>query len=231
MGFGVAKPYSEGERFDFILISRGWPEGDKLWRVQVKSTTSKMGKLYRAMAQRRSRGRWVPYSPLEVDFIVVHVVPEDSWFVVPIQAVPGRMNLLFSPKEGPQNGKLDGYREDWDLARPPKSGRRGVTSDVTDHSYISCPVIASHPGEYLSRELKALEMSAAELARKIGVPRNRVTQILNGTRVITGDTALRLAHFFGNSSQFWMNLQGLYELRRAQKKSGKVIKALPTMKR
>ena len=90
---------------------------------------------------------------------------------------------------------------------------------------------AIHPGEHLAEELQALNMSAAELARKIDVPTNRVTQILNGTRSITGDTALRLAHFFGTSAQFWLNLQSLYDLRLAQKKSGKSIKALPTLKR
>jgi addiction module HigA family antidote len=91
--------------------------------------------------------------------------------------------------------------------------------------------IAIHPGEHLAEELVALDMSAAELARKIAVPTNRVTQILNGTRAITGDTALRLAHFFGTSAQFWLNLQSLYELRRAQEKAGKSIKALPKLKR
>ena len=90
---------------------------------------------------------------------------------------------------------------------------------------------AIHPGEHLAEELGALDMSAAELARKIDVPTNRVTQILNGTRGITGDTALRLAHFFGTSAQFWLNLQSLYDLRVAQVKIGKSIKALPTLKR
>jgi addiction module HigA family antidote len=90
---------------------------------------------------------------------------------------------------------------------------------------------AIHPGEHLAEELEELDMSAAELARKIGVPTNRVTQILNGTRSITGDTALRLGHFFGTSAQFWLNLQSLYELRRAQEKAGKSIKTLPTLKR
>ena len=61
---------------------------------------------------------------------------------------------------------------------------------------------AIHPGEHRAEELKALNMSAAELARKINVPTNRITQILNGTRAITGDTALRLAHFFGASAEF-----------------------------
>lgn len=88
-----------------------------------------------------------------------------------------------------------------------------------------------HPGEHLAEELKALEMSAAELARNIGVPTNRVTQILNGTRSITGDTALRLAHFFGTTAQFWLNLQNLYDLRLAHRKAGKSVKALPRLKR
>ena len=90
---------------------------------------------------------------------------------------------------------------------------------------------AIHPGEHLAEELKELHMSAAELARKIGVPTNRVTGILNGQRAITGDTALRLAHFFGTSAEFWLNLQSLYELRLARQKVGKSIKALPTLKR
>jgi antitoxin HigA-1 len=93
------------------------------------------------------------------------------------------------------------------------------------------PPTAIHPGEHLAEELEALDMSAAALARKLRVPTNRVTQILNGSRSITGDTALRLAHFFGTSAQFWLNLQSLYEIRLAQQKSGKSIKSLPTLKR
>ena len=92
-------------------------------------------------------------------------------------------------------------------------------------------VTALHPGEHLAEELKALDVSAAELARQLDVPTNRITQILNGTRAITGDTALRLAHFFGTSAEFWLNLQSLYEIRLAQAKAGKSIKALPTLKR
>ena len=92
-------------------------------------------------------------------------------------------------------------------------------------------VTAIHPGEHLAEELKALDMSAAELARQLDVPTNRITQILNGTRAITGDTALRLAHFFGTSPEFWLNLQSLYELRLAQNKAGKSIKDLPTLRR
>jgi len=89
---------------------------------------------------------------------------------------------------------------------------------------------AIHPGEHLAEELEELGMSAAELARRLDVPTNRVTEIVNGRRAITGDTALRLAHFFGTTAEFWLNLQSLYELRVAQKKVGKSIDRLPTLK-
>src|ERR1700678_2762996 len=89
---------------------------------------------------------------------------------------------------------------------------------------------AIHPGEHLALELKEMGISAAEFSRQISVPTNRVTQILNGRRSITGDTALRLAHFFGTSAEFWLNLQALYEIRLAQQKSGRAISSLPTLK-
>ena len=92
-------------------------------------------------------------------------------------------------------------------------------------------VIAIHPGEHLAEELRELEMSAAELARRLDVPTNRITEILHGRRAITGDTALRLAHFFGTTPEFWLNLQSLYEIRLAEQKSGKSIKTLPTLRR
>jgi addiction module HigA family antidote len=88
---------------------------------------------------------------------------------------------------------------------------------------------AIHPGEHLAEQLEELGMSAAELARQLKVPTNRITEILNGQRAVTGDTALRLGHFFGTSPEFWMNLQKLYELRLAEQKSGETIKGLPTL--
>ena len=87
-----------------------------------------------------------------------------------------------------------------------------------------------HPGEQLAEELDEMGLSAAAFARQIQVPTNRVTEILKGRRSITGDTALRLAHFFGTSAEFWLNLQSLHEIRVAEKKSGKMIKGLPTIK-
>ena len=88
---------------------------------------------------------------------------------------------------------------------------------------------AIHPGEHLAEQLEALQMSAAELARQLGVPTNRITFILNRQRSVTGDTALRLGHFFGNSPQFWLNLQTIYDLRIAETKAGELIGALPTL--
>ncbi len=86
-----------------------------------------------------------------------------------------------------------------------------------------------HPGETLRDDLDALGMSAAELARCLDVPTNRITGILNGRRAITGDTALRLGRFFGTTGEFWLNLQKLYELRLAEEKNGAAIARLPSL--
>ena len=86
-----------------------------------------------------------------------------------------------------------------------------------------------HPGEHLAEELKELRISAAELARQIDVPVNRVTGIINGQRAITADTALRLGHCFGTSPEFWLNLQKRYELRLAREEIGDRVGRLPKL--
>lgn len=86
---------------------------------------------------------------------------------------------------------------------------------------------AIHPGEILADELDELDVSPTELARQINVPANRVSQIINGKRAITGDTALRLGHWFRTSAEFWLNLQSAYELRLAEQAAGAEIDALP----
>jgi antitoxin HigA-1 len=86
-----------------------------------------------------------------------------------------------------------------------------------------------HPGEHLALELNELGMSAAELARQLDVPVNRITAIVNGGRGVTADTALRLGHWFGTSPEFWLNLQSLYELRLARQEVGERVKKLPTL--
>ncbi len=87
---------------------------------------------------------------------------------------------------------------------------------------------AAHPGEILKEELEELGISPTELARQIDVPAGRLSQIINGKRSVTGDTALRLGHWFKTDPQFWMNLQTQFELVAAQKAAGVSIEALPT---
>ena len=87
---------------------------------------------------------------------------------------------------------------------------------------------AVHPGNILKDELGELGISPTEFALQIDVPANRVSMILNGKRAISGDTALRLGHWFGNEPQFWLNLQNQFDLAAAEKETGEVIEALPT---
>ena len=89
--------------------------------------------------------------------------------------------------------------------------------------------LAVHPGEILAEELADRDVSPAELARQINVPANRISQIIRNKRAMTGDTALRLGHWFGMNPQFWMNLQSQYDLAIAFKNSSVEIEKLPTM--
>jgi len=86
---------------------------------------------------------------------------------------------------------------------------------------------AIHPGEILAEELGEIAITPTELARQLRVPANRITQIVQGKRAITGDTALRLGHWFGMSAQFWLNLQSAYDIRLAAQVAGAEIARLP----
>lgn len=85
-----------------------------------------------------------------------------------------------------------------------------------------------HPGEILADELSEIGITPTELARQLEVPANRITQIVRGKRAITGDTALRLGHWFSMNPQFWLNLQTAFELREAERQAGDEINRLPT---
>jgi len=88
-----------------------------------------------------------------------------------------------------------------------------------------------HPGEILREEfLKPIGISPYALAKRLHVPPPRINDVVLERRGITVDTAVRLSRFFKTTEQFWLNLQSLYELRIAQEKAGKSIKALPTLK-
>ena len=87
---------------------------------------------------------------------------------------------------------------------------------------------AVHPGRILKDELMELGVTPTEFARRIQVPPNRVSQIINGKRSITGDTALRFGHWFNVEPQFWLNLQSHFDLVLADRQTGKAIRRLPT---
>jgi len=84
-----------------------------------------------------------------------------------------------------------------------------------------------HPGEILADELKEIGVTSSALARQMDVPANRISEIIRGRRSITGDTALRLGHWFGTTPQFWINLQTAYDLRVAAEQAGAAIEKLP----
>lgn len=88
--------------------------------------------------------------------------------------------------------------------------------------------IAVHPGEILGEEIAELDVTPTELARQLRVPPNRISQIIAGKRSISGDTALRLGHWFGTSPQFWINLQSQFDLATADQRTGDAIRTLPT---
>lgn len=84
------------------------------------------------------------------------------------------------------------------------------------------------PGEVLQEQLEELNMSASKLAAHLDVPTNRITEILNGERALTADTALRLSKFFGTTPEFWMALQSKYELRKAELEAARPLaKVIP----
>jgi len=83
--------------------------------------------------------------------------------------------------------------------------------------------LAAHPGRLLKRELEARNLSANRLALDLGVPSGRVTDILNGRRSITADTAVRLGRYFRNRAQFWLDLQSQYEIALVEREYGTEI--------
>ena len=83
------------------------------------------------------------------------------------------------------------------------------------------PVV--HPGRFLKRELESRKLSANRLSLDIGVPSGRITDILNGRRSITADTAVRLGRYFGNGAQFWLDLQGQYDIGVVEREKGAEI--------
>jgi antitoxin HigA-1 len=93
--------------------------------------------------------------------------------------------------------------------------------EIVDHHKADTP--AAHPGRLLKRELKARGLSANRLSLDLGVPSGRITDVLNGRRAITADTALRLGRYFGNSARFWLDLQSQYDIAFVEREHGAEI--------
>ena len=110
LGFEVAKPYGESNRYDFVLRS-----GQQFWKVQVKSSSSSHcgGGGYLLHAERTLQGKQIPYTADEIDFLVAYIVPEDAWFVIPVRAFVPLRNLLVYPLGSAHGGRYEKYREAW----------------------------------------------------------------------------------------------------------------------
>ncbi len=131
--FGVSHPFGDSERYDVILdcrrdrLTQLDPYGTyladrarpRLIRVQVKATTQLVNGLYHVNTHRRIQGRAVPYKLSEIDFIAAYVIPEDSWFILPLPHILGLTSILLSPKSRRKPGLYDNYREAWHLLQEP----------------------------------------------------------------------------------------------------------------
>jgi PD-(D/E)XK endonuclease len=114
LGFVVARPYGQGRRYDFMVEG-----GHKLWRIQVKTCGTLKGDLYRVNIRCKTNRVGHAYSSSDVDFVVVYIMPEQTWYVLPIRAVAGRTTLLFRPEGYARPDAYARYREAWHLMGKP----------------------------------------------------------------------------------------------------------------
>lgn len=108
LGFAVAKPYGDSDRYDFIVDS-----GTRLFRVQVKSASRLWQGVYFITTQRCCNGVAIPYTPAEIDFLAAYVFPEDAWFLVPVGEFSAKTSIRIFPRERGEHGMYADYREAW----------------------------------------------------------------------------------------------------------------------
>jgi hypothetical protein len=114
LGFGVAKPHGDNERYDFILDS-----GERFWRVQVKTICQVHGHLYQTSVCHGYGVNTKPYKAGEIDFVVAYLAPRDIWYVIPVRCVSGSTVLCFYPSGCRRGGgRFEPYREAWHLMAP-----------------------------------------------------------------------------------------------------------------
>ena len=119
LGFAVSKPYGDSERYDFITDSHEPGLMPKLFRVQVKCSTTLLNGQYHINAHRRINGRAIPYKLTEIDFIAAYILPEDTWYLIPLADILNITSLLFRSQKDPTPSLYDRYREAWHLLREP----------------------------------------------------------------------------------------------------------------
>ena len=113
LGFGVVKPCGDSERYDYILDS-----GERLWRVQVKSTYVARAHSYHVNACGSAGGKKKSYTAEQIDILVAYIVTEDAWYVIPIGAFAPHRHLHLYPSGSKTGGRYEKYREAWDLMKP-----------------------------------------------------------------------------------------------------------------
>ena len=114
LGYVVGKPYGQMHRYDFMVEG-----GNKLWRVQVKTSTCIRDGRYQLCVQRITHRRVVAYKKSELDFVVAYLMPEQSWYIQPISVVAGRRSFLLAPPGFRGKNPLAQYQEAWHLLGKP----------------------------------------------------------------------------------------------------------------
>jgi hypothetical protein len=114
LGFALSLPYGHMQRYDFVVDS-----GSRLWRVQVKTCNHMLNGLYLVGTHHRANRRSLAYTEAEIDFVAVYILPEKTWYILPVREVTDHRQLLFRPKGYPRRDPYAHYREAWHLLRQP----------------------------------------------------------------------------------------------------------------
>jgi hypothetical protein len=132
LGFGVARPHGDSERYDFVLDS-----GERFWRVQVKSIFGLVEGIYRLQS---TDGDKIPYTAEKIDFLVAYIAAENLWYVIPVDCVPASAVLAFYPSG--RSSHFEAFREAWHLMAPgadlppPQIPRRVRTTDLHGKRFV-----------------------------------------------------------------------------------------------
>jgi hypothetical protein len=146
LGFGVAKPWGDSLRYDFILDN-----GSRLWRVQVKCTEALRAQAYETRATYTTGSGRAVYTRADIDFIAAHVVPLDIWYILPVEVCTPAPMLRFYPHRQAKKMRLEKYREAWHLLQSQPDTEHGLeiqaVADETTYRYYHYPDVIPTPSE------------------------------------------------------------------------------------